>query len=219
MAAVHKYPDGGDLGRVVGVVVGRDAGVFQAVASNLKALTVFYRALVLELEKGRAGNADADQHHADVDHIAAVAARVLAHQFAQRLRRTLVQHGLAGPRAAIKLDDNGAQHKAGDGKDGHGVVVAIAKEKEEQPGRQPPYQRSGEVPPQTLDARPPPGNDRADAGQKQQRDSQGGVDLIEEGRPDGDFDAPHPFRKNRKDRTPEGGEGQADKDQIVQQKG
>ncbi len=162
-----------------------------------------------------------------MDDIPAVSTAVFADQFSEGLGGIFAHHELASPHAAIEFQYDRRQHKPQYPKGHHGPTAdhadespsAQAGQNEQRRCRQSPDQRPRKAPSQRPPTRPSPGNHRAYTREQQKQESQRSIDLVEKRRTNGDLHTAHRLGQERKDRTPEYGEGDPDENEIIEEEG
>ena len=168
--------------------------------------------------EGHPGKGDEQQHDRDVDDIAAVATTVAGQQLEKRDDQRLPVLPMPGSRAARKFLDDGRQHEPADTERDQRADVPHTRHQQNEQRENAARERHGELAAQIGQRGAAPGDQRADPGHREQRETERHVDLIEEGRADRDLRALDRLGENRKQRAPEHGEGDTDEQQIVEEK-
>jgi hypothetical protein len=118
----------------------------------------------------RAGDAEREQHDGGVDHIAAVAAPVAADERGECRRPGLLRETPPGLRPARELEHDRGEHERAEAvRDQPGERRSGAEGEQACPYRECYARRPGEGAPERSHRRAPPGDERADPHQQQQR--------------------------------------------------
>ncbi len=178
-----------------------------------------HRVSGIALEDRRTGNADEDHHDAHVHDVTAVASLVVGDQPNQGGEGALAMQALPCSGAVDDVGGRAHQNKDAEGVGDGGHDLAHA-EKEEQHGTgQGEDHRQEEMAHQQHGGRFAPGQQGADAGQGQQRQSKGHIEMIEPAGGDGDLRAANKLGENGEQGTPEHGEHDAHQQHVIEEEG
>src|SRR5215471_11698976 len=181
----------------------------QRVGAQLQGIADVHRFLDILIE-GHTGNSDEDQHHAEMNDVAAIAARVAHGQFVGGHHHVHSRASGNDPCAAVELKET---QKEGD-KRGE---LAVTDDEEENRGDEACHQGPTEVALHAVSGGFAPGEERADAGEEQNREADRDHHLVEEGSADADAVIGEPFGEDRKQRAGENGDASDEEKKIVEE--
>ena len=170
--------------------------------------------LFLEREPGERRE---ENHDADVHDVAAVAAPVARDEAHERHHRILAVHPPARADALPEFLDDRSAHEAAQRVRDERAEVAHPDREERGARRDAGEQRTRELALEIFRRCPAPRDERPDAREREEREPERDVHLVEERRADGDFVVRHRLAENREERSPEHGERDADEQQVVEE--
>src|SRR5208282_1026597 len=214
--AVAHDLDGGALGLIVGAGARFKFLAEEAVGPDAHLVAGVHGALDVAVEGG-AGESDEDEDDAEMDHVAAVAAGVAHGEFDGGGKHVHSCAGADDHGAAEELAENGEGDEDAEDEAGQGVEVAETERKRHGARERAPGKGPAEIAAQAVERGAAPGEQGADAGEKQQEEADGNVYFVEEGRADADFISRKGLGDDREERAPENGEASGQQDQIVEE--
>jgi len=150
-----------------------------------------------------------------MDDVSPIPTSVSAYQGQECLHDCASAREPVGARSTVELQHNRARRQQTNRQGDEGHDMPDPSRIEHSRGEKSQRQRRENMAPEIAGTGLPPGNERADARQEEEGQTQWDIDLVKEWRGHADLDAAHGFREQGKQRAPEYDEHDAHQEQVI----